>query len=228
MPPSDTTPVPLPASVDRPAPLEAAALAEPASPPEPAAPPEAADRPKAAVTMAIVREIIETVLLAVIMVALLNFATGRYRVQGDSMQPTMHPEEYVLIDKISYRWSAPQRGDIVVFEYPFSGSAERDFIKRLIGLPGETISIANGQVSVNGQPLEEPYIAAPPLTQGTWTLDADQYFVMGDNRNNSSDSRSWGPLEQQYLIGRALLVYWPPPAWSIVPHYQYASVSASN
>jgi signal peptidase I len=175
-----------------------------------------------------IREVIETILLTVLIYALVNYATGRYRVEGDSMQPTMHPDQYVLIDKVSYKLGAPQRGDIVVFEYPFSGSNERDFIKRVIGLPGETVAIANGVVSVNGQPLDEPYIAAPPVNQGTWPLGPEQYFVMGDNRNNSSDSRSWGPLERQYLIGRAVIVYWPPDSWSLVPHYTYVSASSSN
>jgi signal peptidase I len=171
----------------------------------------------------LLREILETILLTAIIYAAVNFATGRFRVEGDSMQPTMHPDQYVLIDKISYMLGEPQRGDVVVFHYPFD--PQRDFIKRVIGLPGETIAIRGGVVHVNGQPLEEPYISGPPAYENTWTLGPEQYFVLGDNRNSSSDSHSWGPLDRQYLIGKAILVYWPPPMWGLVPHYSYASAN---
>jgi signal peptidase I len=169
----------------------------------------------------LLREIIETIILTVLIYAVVNFATGRFKVEGSSMEPSVHPNQYVLVDKISYRLGSPQRGDVVVFNYPLA--TERDFIKRVIGLPGETVTVASGVVSVNGQPLTEPYIAAPPVSAGTWQLGANEYFVMGDNRNNSSDSRSWGPLERKYLIGKAVLTYWPPTNWGLVPHYTYAS-----
>ncbi len=169
----------------------------------------------------LLREVIETILLTVLIYAAVNFATGRFKVEGSSMEPSVHPNQYVLVDKITYRLSAPQRGDVVVFNYPLA--TDRDFIKRIIGLPGETVTVSNGVVSVNGQALTEPYIAAPPVSGGTWRLGPNQYFVMGDNRNNSSDSRSWGPLERKYLIGKAVLTYWPPTSWGLVPHYTYAS-----
>jgi signal peptidase I len=132
----------------------------------------------------------------------------------------MHPNQYVLVDKVSYMLGDPQRGDVVVFNYPLA--TERDFIKRVIGLPGETVTISAGQVYINGEVLEEPYIAAPPAYENSWTLGPDQYFVLGDNRNSSSDSHSWGPLDRQYLIGRAVFVYWPPTLWGLVPHFTYA------
>jgi len=169
----------------------------------------------------ILAEVLETIVLTIIIYAVVNFATGRFRVEGNSMQPTMHPDEYVLVDKVSYMVGRPQRGDIVVFQYPLATETERDFIKRVIGLPGDTVSIHGGVVRVNGQPLTEPYISAPPLYDGTWTLNANQYFMLGDNRNSSSDSHSWGPLETKYLIGRAAFVYWPPEAWKSVPHHDY-------
>ena len=87
--------------------------------------------------------------------------------------------------------------------------------------------MAHGLVSVNGQPLDEPYISAPPTYENTWTLGPDEYFVLGDNRNSSSDSHSWGPLAGDYLIGRAIFVYWPPTLWGLVPHYTYASAPVS-
>jgi signal peptidase I len=169
----------------------------------------------------LIREILETILLTAIIYAAVNFATGRFRVEGDSMQPNLHPEQYVLVDKISYRLGQPRRGDIVVFQFPLA--TERDFIKRVIGRPGETVTVSGGVVSVNGQPLSEPYIAAPPAYTNTWVLGPDEYFVLGDNRNNSSDSHNWGPLNRQYLIGKAIFVYWPPDGWGLVPHYTYAS-----
>lgn len=168
----------------------------------------------------LLREIIETILLTVVIYFAVNFATGRFRIEGSSMEPSMHPNQYVLVDKISYMLGAPQRGDVVVFNYPLA--TERDFIKRVIGLPGETVTVDGGVVTIDGQPLEEPYISAPPMYANTWTLGSDEYFVLGDNRNSSSDSHSWGPLNRQYLIGRAIFVYWPPTLWGLVPHYTYA------
>jgi len=171
------------------------------------------------------REVLETILLTIAIYAVVNFATGRFRVEGDSMQPTLHPNQYVLIDKVSYMLGEPQRGDIVVFHYPFG--TERDFIKRVIGLPGETVVVVNGRVTVDGQVLAEPYIAAPPQYQNTWVLGEGEYFVLGDNRNNSSDSHSWGPLKAEFLVGRALVVYWPLDSLQVVPHYSYAAAGAN-
>lgn len=171
---------------------------------------------------ALLREILETVLLTVIIYAVVNFATGRFKVEGTSMEPSVHPGQYVLVDKISYMLGEPQRGDVIVFNYPLA--IDRDFIKRVIGLPGETVAISGGVVTVNNEPLQESYIAAPPLSGGAWTLTPTEYFVMGDNRNGSSDSRSWGPLERKYIIGKAVLVYFPfDKDWGLVPHYSYAS-----
>ena len=178
-----------------------------------------AEQPQLSVP-ALLREIVETIILTVIIYAAVNFATGRFKVEGSSMEPSIYPNEYVLVDKLSYRLGQPQRGDVVVFNYP--RATEKDFIKRVIGLPGETVSIANGVVSINGQALKEPYIAAPPVSGGEWTLSPNQYFVMGDNRNNSSDSRSWGPLDRKYLIGKAVVTYWPPELWGLIPHFTYA------
>jgi signal peptidase I len=194
--------------LDRPA-----AVSGPAAPAE--QPAEAASAGKS-----LLREIIETVLLTVLIYLAVNFATGRFRIEGSSMEPTLHPDQYVLVDKLSYMIGDPRRGDIVVFNYPLA--TERDFIKRVVGLPGETVSAEGGTVYVNGKPLDESYIAAPPAYSGSWTLGPNEYLVLGDNRNSSSDSHSWGPLDRHYLIGRAVFVYWPPKLWGTVPHYTYA------
>ena len=170
----------------------------------------------------LLREIIETVLLTVIIYLSVNFATGRFRIEGSSMEPSFHENQYVLVDKLSYKIGDPQRGDVVVFNYPLA--TERDFIKRVIGLPGETVTIGGGEVSINGVPLHEPYISQEPDYNGSWTLGASDYFVLGDNRNSSLDSHSWGPLDRHYLIGRAVFVYWPPSLWGLVPHFSYQGV----
>jgi signal peptidase I len=166
----------------------------------------------------------ETVLLTVAIFLLVNAATGRFRIEGASMEPNLHDSEYVLIDKVSYRLHAPERGDVIVFERQGN---ERDYIKRIIGLPGDTVQIAGGKVLVNGTALDEPY-----LNQAIHTdmlarqVEEGRYFVMGDNRNNSSDSRAFGSIPLKDIIGRAWLVYWPPSDWTVVPHHTYAVTQA--
>lgn len=187
------------------------------------APEEAHPSPTTPGLKTLLREIIETILLTVFIYAAVNFATSRFRVESISMEPNLHAGQYVLVEKISYRLGNPHRGDVVVFHHPKS---ERDLIKRVIGLPGETISVANGVVSVNGTPLSESYVTAGPAYQGTWTLGPDQFFVLGDNRNNSSDSHAWGPLDRKYLIGKTVFVYWPPTNWGLMPQYTYAGTSS--
>lgn len=168
-------------------------------------------------------EVIETILLTAAIFVAVNYVTGRFRIEGDSMEPTMHEGQYVIISKLAYRFGQPQRGDIIVFISPRDAQrgSERDFIKRIVGLPGETVSIADGQVFINDQPLDEPYTAAPPQYAGVWTVGPDQYFVLGDNRNRSSDSHNWGALPAEEILGKAWLIYWPPKYWGAVPHSTY-------
>ncbi len=169
----------------------------------------------------LLREIIETVLLTAIIFLLVNTATGRFRIEGQSMEPNLHDNEYVLIDKISYLLHTPERGDVVVLLRP----GERDYIKRIIGLPGDTVEVRGGQVVVNGLVLEEPYInQAIRVDIPARQVEPERYFVMGDNRNNSSDSRSFGTVAAKDIVGRAWIVYWPPSAWSAVPHYTYQAL----
>ena len=169
----------------------------------------------------LLREIVETVLLTIAIFLLVNAATGRFRIEGASMEPNLHDSEYVLIDKISYRLHAPERGDVIVFERQ---GVERDYIKRVIGLPGDSVQIAGGKVLVNGRALDEPYLNTTMLNDmPARQIEADRYFVMGDNRNNSSDSRSFGSIAAKDIIGRAWLVYWPPSEWTVVPHHTYAA-----
>jgi len=166
------------------------------------------------------REILETIILTVLLFLVIRFAVQNYRVDGVSMQPTLQNGEYILVDKASYYLHPPHRGDIIVFEWPVDTT--QDFIKRVIGVPGDHVQVtATGQVIVDGDSLKEPYIApAPDPYQPTnIVLKPGQYFVMGDNRGDSSDSRIWGPVPTQDIIGRAILVYWPLSNLEIIPNY---------
>jgi signal peptidase I len=167
------------------------------------------------------RQVAETLLIAGVVYFALEVATGRFRVEGPSMQPNLYTGQYVLGDKIAYRLGDPQRGDVVVLEPPIAGG--ESFIKRLMGLPGDIITIRDGQVWINGGLATEPYIAAPPNYIGHWTLGPDEYFVLGDNRNDSSDSHVWGSVTREDITGKALFVYWPPAQVRVVPHYAFAA-----
>ncbi len=152
-------------------------------------------------------EVLQTLIMAVILYFLIDVVVGRVRVENISMEPTLQEGQFILVNKLAYRLGDFQRGDIVIFHYP--RSPQEDYIKRVIGLPGDTVKIENGQVQVNGQVLDEPYIAAPPSYDSTWAVPDDQIFVLGDNRNRSSDSHSWGFVPVDMVVGKALVVYWP-------------------
>lgn len=168
------------------------------------------------------RETVETIVLAVVIFLLLQVVVRNFRILGDSMLPTLETGQFVLVERVTYRFSEPRRGDIVVFEYP--RAPQEDFVKRVIGLPGETVEIQGGSVYINGNPLVEPYVAGQQTLSYRpirITLGADEYFVMGDNRAASSDSRTWGPLPRRNIIGRAWLSYWPPSRWGFVRRATY-------
>jgi signal peptidase I len=172
------------------------------------------------------REIIETIALTIIIFVAIRFSVQTFTVDGQSMEPGLHGGEYVLVNKLAYLFHGPSRGDVIVFHYPVNPNL--DFIKRVIGLPGDTIKITTNQVFVNGVLLREPYIEAPVNVPVSITLKSDEYFVMGDNRPNSDDSRSWGPLPKNYIIGKATVVFWPLSNWEVIPTYSnvYASIPA--
>lgn len=169
---------------------------------------------------AVAREIAETLLLTFFIFWIVNGLVGRYRIDGDSMNPTLLHEEFLLISNFAYRLDEPERGDIIIFRHPLT---DENLVKRVIGLPGDVIEIQNGEVQVNGRILDEPYIAAAPDYSGSWTVPDDQYFVLGDNRNQSSDSAAWGYLPEERILGKALVVYWPPQEWTRVPHHAFPS-----
>ena len=142
-------------------------------------------------------------MLTVVIFVLVNAITGRFRIDGSSMEPSLHDGEYVIVNRVLYRLQPPQRGDVIVFQHEGS----REFIKRVIGLPGDTVAVQGGHVLVNGVPLNEPYIAQPnAYTMEPRKIGPDEYFVLGDNRNNSSDSHNWGTIQLSTIDGKACLI----------------------
>jgi signal peptidase I len=134
------------------------------------------------------------------------------------MEPHLHSGEFVIVNKLAYKFGSPQIGDVIVFHFP--RDPKQEYIKRVIGLPGDQVIISNKQVKINGRVLDEPYIAAQPVYQGSWTVTEDSLFVLGDNRNNSSDSHNWGLVPLSSVVGKALFVYWPPTEWGLVDHVE--------
>ncbi len=133
------------------------------------------------------------------------------------MEPTLHTDEYLFVNKLAYVVGEPQRGDIVVLRFPLD--PRRDFVKRIIGLPGEQVEVRGGYVYINDRPLVEPYIKdRPAYRYGPARVPPNDYFVLGDNRNNSDDSHVWNWLPREYLIGKAWVAYWPIQAWGVLQH----------
>jgi len=170
----------------------------------------------------LLREILETVLLTVMLFLVINAVTGRSQVNGSSMEPTLHDGQYLIIGKVTYWLHPPERGDIIVLHPP--GNPGEDYIKRVVGLPGEQVEVREGRVWVNGVALNESYVSGAPSYSDSWNLREDEYLVFGDNRNNSSDSHSWGPLTEESIVGKAWLCYWPPEHWGLVEHHVFSDV----
>lgn len=172
------------------------------------------------------RDLIETLALAVIIFLVVNTITGRYEVQSISMEPTLHEGQYLIVSKIAYWFHGPERGDIIVLDPP-NGRSEIPYIKRVIGLPGEKIEVHDGRVWINGMALNEPYISGPPTYTENRVLGDEEYLVLGDNRNNSSDSHIWGVLPRDHIIGKSIFRYWPPEKWGLIPHYAFPELGAT-
>jgi signal peptidase I len=168
-------------------------------------------------------DILETLVFSLLLFVVINLLTARIRVDGMSMEPTLHNGEFIIVNKMAYRLGKPSLGDVIVFHPP--RSPEQEYIKRIIGLPGDQVVISAGKVVVNGQKLDEPYIAAPPRYEGNWSVPEDSLFVLGDNRNNSQDSHSWGTVTLDAVVGKAVFVYWPPTVWGIIEHVTPAAAT---
>ena len=179
------------------------------------------------------REILQTVLLTLILFAGLQGTIQNVRVEGFSMRPTLDADQYLLVNKLaysqlnlanlsryipfadlgdeesSYLFEPPHRGDVVVFRFPVDPS--RDFVKRVIAVPGDSVEIRNGNVFVNDKALEEPYTLDDPrgITMLEQVMGPDEYFVLGDNRLQSNDSKNWGPVPLENIIGKVWVSYWP-------------------
>ena len=166
------------------------------------------------------------VLITLLIVLPIRFFVAKpFIVNGPSMDPTFETGQYLIVDELSYHFRLPQRGEVAVFQYPYTAPNEskRFYIKRIIGLPGETIEIQYGKVSIrnssSAEPiiLDEPYVANHSLDSLKKTLGEGEYFVLGDNRPASSDSRSWGVLEEKYIVGRPFLRLLPPTKINFLP-----------
>jgi signal peptidase I len=152
-------------------------------------------------------EILQTVILALILYFLIDSVVARVRVENISMLPTLESGEFLLVNKLAYRIGDYQHGDIIVFHYP--KNPQDDYIKRIVGLPGDTVTVTQEKVYVNGTMMDEGYIAEPPGYDGEWIVPPDSVFVLGDNRNQSSDSHSWGFVPTDDIVGKAIVIYWP-------------------
>ena len=184
----------------------------------------------------IVKEMIETVLLALLLFVLMEFSVQNFKVEGSSMTPTLEQNQYLLVNKLIYSrvgldelspfvpfvhastngsdrtmfaFHPPQHGEVVIFHFP--ADPTRDFVKRVIGVPGDTIEIRQGDVYRNGQHVDEPFVISPSTrTYAPVFVEQGHYYVLGDNRRSSNDSRDWGLVPEENLIGRAWMRYWPP------------------
>lgn len=189
------------------------------------------------------REIIEAVVLAAVVFMLLQVTVRNFKVDGSSMDPTLEDGQYLLVNRLVYLrveldrlakivpfWTAdegssrhaihaPKRGEVIVFEFPDSNpnNPRKDFVKRVVGLPGETMRMFDGKVFVNEEVLDEPYLSQKDHSNASEiTLGAGEYYVLGDNRAHSNDSRSWGAVPEANIRGKVWMVYWPAPGIQII------------
>lgn len=152
-------------------------------------------------------DMIQTLVLAVLIFFALNTLTARVKVFNVSMQPTLKQGYLLIVNKVAYKFGEPKRGDIIVFHH--KGIENQDYIKRVIGLPGDEIEVSGGVVSVNGTPLTEPYIKEMPRYTLSEKVPEGKLFVLGDNRNQSDDSHNWGFVDMEWVVGKAVIIYWP-------------------
>ena len=206
----------------------------------PEGPPQAAERHTHLIRglSRVARDLVEVAILALLLFVGIRSVVQNFRVDGESMEGTLQNGQQILVNKALYYkvnlsflnflpffdagknpehyiFRAPRRGDVIVFQFP--AQPDRDFIKRIIGEPGETVEVRDGLVFINGKVLDEKYpLERPHYNYGPEVVPDGQYFVLGDNRNNSFDSHSWGMLEEKYIIGRAWVTYWPFSSFGLI------------
>jgi len=181
-------------------------------------------------------ELVQTLVLTlVIFLVVQNVVAQPFQVKGDSMEHSFEPDDYVLVDKLSPHWDPYSRGDVVVLHPPDGWAAEKTpFIKRVIGVGGDTIEVRDGKVYVNGTALDEPYLftdvdgtrQATMSDEPQWVVPANDIFVMGDHRQASADSRLFGPIPVTSVLGRAVIRYWPLAAFGTIQTPTYRDISA--
>ena len=172
------------------------------------------------------RELIITAVLALVVFFALRFTIDTVIIVGISMEPSFHSGQRILISKVTYRMHEPERGDVIVFRP--TNSEKGEFIKRIIAVPNDTVEVKDDAVYVNGTRLKEPYINnTPSYHLGKQKIPAGNYFVLGDNRNQSNDSHNGWVVPRQNIVGKAWLSIWPPPEWGLVPEYSLHEQLAS-
>lgn len=174
-------------------------------------------------------EIVRFLLVFLVIFVGVQLSLQSFVVDGVSMQPSFEDNEYLVVDKVTYRFRSPDRGDVVVFDNPQNPDAP-PLIKRIVGLPGETVEIRGGYFYIDGNKLEETPTFSPVTGYEGYsvTVSADHYFVIGDNRSNSTGSHIFGPISEELIVGRVWLCYWPPSQWGLTPEYSAVAESASE
>ncbi|NJN84620.1 MAG: signal peptidase I [Caldilineaceae bacterium] len=165
------------------------------------------------------RELAETIVLSLVIFLVIRQVVQNYRIESHSMEPNFYEGQFILVNKLAYKLGEPTRGDVIVFHNP--NNTDEDYIKRVIGLPGDTVEMLNGAVVVNGVAIDESYGPNPMSSSASFgpeLVAPDHLFVMGDNRPNSTDSRRFGQLNQDLIVGRAWVRVWPVANWDVIQH----------
>ena len=223
---------------------------EPAPSPEPGREPEPVRPRRRRHWFVLGRELVETLLLALLIFLAVRSAVQNFKVEGDSMFPSLQNGQYIIVNKLAYAqidlgkfdwipffdagnnpvhhlFGTPHRGDVIVFRSPTN--PDRDFIKRVIGVPGDSVEVKNGVVFVNGEALAEPYInGRTNCPCGPWVVEPGMYFVLGDHRNNSSDSRVFEAIPEESIVGKALFSYWPLSEVGLAPNHSVSFASGES
>ncbi|MBX3066962.1 MAG: signal peptidase I [Anaerolineae bacterium] len=190
----------------------------------------ASQRPRLFSRLPLWRDLLEVALVIATIYTLVNLATARAIVEGSSMHPNFETGQLIIVNRFVYFFGQPERGDVIVLHNP--RNHDEDYIKRVVGLPGEVVTIQGGHVYINGVRLEEPYIPEAniclTMCEGTWSLQKDEYFVLGDNRRNSTDSHAFGPIKRDLIVGKAWVRYWPLNEIGLIPHQSYDGTNVTG